>query len=186
MSTSFADNLAFGKIAESKIVRWILRNGSAVLPVYDIKGMQNKGPRLLTESRNGLVAPDLLVIAPDKSFSWIEAKHKSAFSWYRRTESWVTGIDLHHYSQYLKIRERTGVPVYVLFLHASATPSQSDLRHGCPPSSPVGLFGDELGRLEYTFSHTSPNHGSHGMIYWDAEVLVRYATIEEVEHGETP
>ncbi len=179
-SSTFSENLTFGQIAESKIVKWITRKDVDVLPVYDIKAVGLKGPRLLTKA-GGVVIPDLLAIAPDKSFSWIETKHKTCFSWHRISESWVTGIDFHHYREYQRIRDRTGVPVYLLFLHPTSQPSESDLRHGCPIACPTGLFSGEIDTLKTTFNHVSANHGRHGMIYWSHDNLDLVATIEEVE-----
>ena len=123
MSNNFAtfeDNLAFGRIAESKITRWILDRENTVIPIYTMENEEDyKGPRVLLKDEQ-IVSPDLLVINKDSSVCWIEAKHKTVFSWHRRTKRWVTGIDAHHYSQYRRVMEIVDWPVWLLFLHISS------------------------------------------------------------------
>ncbi len=83
----FAKLLGQGLEAEDALVRWFNRNGYTVL---HIKG-DGEGPRVSSPSRP-IVCPDLLVFKSGE-VRWIEAKCKSAFTWYRNGERWVTGID---------------------------------------------------------------------------------------------
>jgi hypothetical protein len=179
----FEANLAFGDIAQTDIAQWILRHDGMVLPVYDIQDDSGKGPRMFGAIRS-LIVPDLLVVRK-KRLTWIEAKHKSVFTWWRKTQRWTTGIDLHHYRQYLAVEEVSGVPVWLLFLHESSTPWKGD-RPYSPSTCPVGLFGERLEVLRTKVDHEAPpkrsgnGHGSSGMMYWAHESLTRLATLDEI------
>ena len=173
----FQANLAFGKLGESHIANWFKRLGYCALPVYEKQINEGKGPQLFTPS-GSLVAPDILVFKKDVPAAkvwWIEAKHKSAFTWYRKYKRWTTGIDKRHYEQYLKVAEVSPWPVWLLFLHGSGI--AKDTPAGM--ASPTGLFGGELGYLSRNVDHRSPNWAK-GMVYWSHEILRQLATLEEV------
>lgn len=181
---NFQKQLAFGQLAETDIARWLIAHGRTLLPVYDIEYTTGKGPRVFTKERQ-IVAPDLLVWGPN-GLCWIEAKHKSVFTWHRKTTRWTTGIDKRHWNEYLLVRERLSIPIWLLFLHISSTPHKNDVRF-CPPSCPVGLFGEEISVLAQTINHdcaSSPfgknGWGKSGMVYWAHETLRQLATVEEV------
>lgn len=169
---AFQQNLAFGQVAESRIARWIRGRGQAVLPVYDIEYETGKGPRLFLGVDTKLVAPDLAVFARGRVI-WVEVKHKTAFSWGYTRRRWETGIDLHHYEDYLRVMDETELPVWLLFLHPQSKPSADDQRHNCPPECPVGLFGGSLEYLLENESHRHANHGPSGMVYWREETFHR-------------
>lgn len=167
----FQKNLAFGQIAELKIARWLRSRGNSILPVYDLEYETGKGPRLYGgATAASIVAPDLLVFGASKIF-WCECKQKSAFTWHRKTSKWTTGIDKHHYEQYLKVAKETKLPVWLMFLHLSAIPRPKDLRLGSPPECPVGLFGGDISELANCINHTHWNWGHYGMVYWAREKL---------------
>lgn len=81
---TFATQLERGKIGESLIAEWLKRKGYHILPVYEKEISEGKGPQIFTAEGRGLVAPDLLAFKSDK-MQWVEAKHKSVFSWHRIT-----------------------------------------------------------------------------------------------------
>lgn len=183
----FQKQLAFGQLAETDIARWLLAQGRTLLPIYDIEYPTGKGPRLFTKGRQ-IVAPDLLVWGP-KGLCWIEAKHKTVFSWHGTTRRWTTGIDKRHWNEYLHVRDRLSIPVWLLFLHSQSTPDRKDIARflSCPPSCPVGLFGEEISTLKHTINHhcaASPSGnggwGRSGMVYWAHETLRLLASLEEV------
>ena len=159
---SFAENLENGKAGESVIAKWLIRRGYAVLPVYEKILDDGKGPQLYTGG-GGLVAPDLLAMK-NRNILWFEAKHKTAFSWHRITNRWVTGIDFRHYREYIKIKNITSYPIWVLFLHKGGQAKDS------PPNSPAGLFGNELNVLMRNENHRHDNWGRTGMVYWAREI----------------
>lgn len=185
---SFEDKLAVGKVGESLIARYMMSRGNSVLPVYEIEKSHGKGPQLFSASRE-MVAPDMLVFSNGKAH-FIEAKHKTVFTWHRNSQQWTTGIDLRHYGDYLRVAKETKLDVYLLFYHTSATPNSRDVQHGCPTECPTGLFCGEIFRLVLSENHRSlpfdhgrdfVGHGKTGMVYWKESALKKIATVEEVE-----
>ena len=79
--TAFEDILAFGKVGESLISKWLQNRGHAVFPAYDIEKSEGKGPQLFA-AYGDLVLPDILAFRSGKII-WFESKHKNCFSWYR-------------------------------------------------------------------------------------------------------
>jgi hypothetical protein len=158
------------------------------MPVYEIEKSCGKGPQLFSRHGN-LVAPDMLVFTSNGQL-FIEAKHKSVFAWNRTRKQWVTGIDLHHYNDYLHVARRTKLPVWLMFLHKESQPDPRDIQHGCPPLCPTGLFGGEIFELATKENHRSiefdpsragfKGHGRTGMVYWAHRDLRMLATLDDV------
>lgn len=168
-ATRFEQTLAFGKQGEKEIGAWLRSRGYGVLHIYP-EGEEYKGPRLLVPD-GALIAPDMQVFRDNRTL-WVEAKHKSVFSWYRKGRYWTTGIDLKHYHDYLIVSDVTQRPVWLLFLHKqSSTPDGT-----CP----TGLFGGDMRELARVESHRSTKWGRHGMVYWRYEHLKRLASLEQV------
>lgn len=169
----FESNLAFGRVAEGAIAKWIMSCGYSVLPAYEIEKHTGKGPQLFSAVAD-LVAPDMLCFGP--KICWAEAKHKTVFSWHRNSQQWVTGIDLRHYYDYLEVQKATNIPVWLFFFHRSSTPAAIDVQHGCPDTCPTGLFGGQIDVLSQRESHQClplnsgrtyhKGHGRSGMVYW--------------------
>ena len=168
---SFAQNLQAGIVGETKIANWFKRKGYSILPVYEVEMDSGKGPRLLTPTRS-LIAPDMVVYKGDKCY-WIEAKHKTAFSWHRLTGKWVTGIDIKHYEHYCEIDSNSPWHVWLLFLQRGGQAKDS-------PGSPAGLYGNTLKRLRQCENHRHANWGKHGMVYWAIDNLMLIAELDEV------
>ena len=187
---SFADKLAFGKVAEGFIANWLMARGNSVLPVYEIEKSTGKGPQLFGMDAS-LVAPDMVAFT-ENGVVWIEAKHKSVFTWHRNTKQWTTGIDLRHYGDYLKVAKKTRLPVWLMFFHKNQTPSDNDLRMGCPKQCPTGLFGGDIFDLVPRENHRTPpldcfrdgakGHGNSGMVYWSHSKLKQLASHDEIVH----
>ena len=195
MNDSFADHLATGRVTEGVIANWVRSRGNSVLPVYEKEIDEGKGPQFFSPDEE-LVAPDMLVFpaapsggsanARTGSIIWLEAKHKTVFTWHRISQRWTTGIDFHHFESYLRVQELSARPVWLLFYHSSATPNPRDVppnEHGggCPDECPTGLFGRSLSELAENINHKSDRHGRHGMIYWHVDKLIKLATLDEVE-----
>jgi len=170
---SFETSLKYGQAGESAIALWLRSRGNTVLPVYEKIIDEGKGPQLYTPDKE-VIAPDLFVFGDGKAF-WIEAKHKTAFTWHRITERWCTGIDLRHYGEYCIVDDETPWPVWLLFLHEGGQAKDS------PPDSPQGLFGNTLEYLRQHENHRHANWGRSGMVYWALETLTKLATLEEVK-----
>ena len=181
---NFERALAFGKIAENKIIRWLEARGAINLPIYELETEQHfKGPRAYTHSAQ-YRGPDVLVGLPKKGPHFVEAKAKTCFSWYRKNQTWQTGIDYACYRDYLAIRELFELPLWLLFLHEASLPDARDLRQGSPPLCPTGLFGGEIRDLAKSYDHTVgpswKNNSRSGMVYWADTSLIRIASVEEM------
>ncbi len=172
----FKEFLIIGKTGESKIAKWIISNGGQVLPVYEISENQFKGPALYYEGGT-LVAPDMLTFKKGE-LRWIEVKTKSSFSWHRNTERFVTGIDLHHYADYLKVKEITKTQLWLLFLQGQGV--AKDTPEG--KISPTGLFGGEISDLKQNENHRHGNYGKSGMVYWSHDVLTKFCELNEIDN----
>ncbi len=172
-------SLSDGKIGESHIACWLkVVRGRNVLPVYEKQISDGKGPQVFMADGSQLTAPDILVFGGAKQAVWIEAKHKSAFSWHRKTGRWTTGIDLHHYEHYLKIAESYPEwPVWLMFLHRPGCAAK-DTPGGM--ESPHGLYGEDIQVLRALENHRSHNHGKTGMVYWAKDSLRKLAEYDEV------
>lgn len=183
MSLEDSGELAIGKIGESQIAQWLRSEGWHVLPVYEKEVDDGKGPRLFLPGSNELVAPDMLVFRGEKG-AWVEAKHKSVFSWHRATNQWVTGIDKRHYEHYLEVQQISPWNVWLMFLHRDAEPAKLDRKHlGVPKRCPTGLF---TCCIDAPINHEAPPQpdgsgwGSTGMVYWGYRQLYQLARMEDV------
>jgi len=176
--TPFKDDLKTGQLGESIIARWLRSRGNYVLPAYQVEIHHGKGPRVFTPDGK-LIAPDMLAFCREKLI-WVEAKHKTRFTWYRRKQRWETGIDVRHWHDYLKVREQLDLEVWLMFLHRSGEPSEND-RQYLPPNvteCPTGLFGIEIAKAQWCGRYSGEH--ARGMMYWGHEDLKQLATLEEV------
>ena len=165
---SFDSSLVEGKTGETQIAQWLKNKGRHILPIYEIADNQYKGPALYCNDETTVIAPDMAVFS-HKGLSFIEAKHKNAFSWYRKKGIWTTGIDLHHFEQYLTFKKTLRYPLWILFLHRGGQAKDS-------MKSPSGLFGNDIDVLEKSIDHKSEKWGKSGMVYWDKESLVKLSS----------
>lgn len=175
---SFHSQLSAGKLGEGIIGQWFQARGYNVLPVYEKELSEGKGPVLFSASNMQLIAPDMLVFNNDKTF-WIEAKTKSHFSWHRISRQWVTGIDVHHYENYINVQKLVSWPVWLLFLHLDQTGAK-DTPNDLTGSSPVGLFGNNLKKLIQCENHRHSAWGKKGMVYWSSDNLILLDTINNI------
>lgn len=174
---SFDKSLSFGQQGENSISLWLINTLKySVLPVYETEGRDFKGPRCFTPGRQ-IIAPDILAMKEGKVL-WIEAKHKTVFSWHRISRQWTTGIDVHHYQNYLELAEKHPFPVWLLFLHEQSVTSE-----GCG-ECPTGLFGGSLQYLSAHENHRSDRHGKSGMVYWAHGTLSKMADVRRSSRGE--
>jgi hypothetical protein len=174
----FEKTLAFGRVGEGLISRWLQSRGHLVFPAYQVEYQTGKGPQLFGASGD-LVLPDLMAFRGGE-IRWFEAKHKTCFSWHRKSGQWVTGIDLRHYGEYQEVAARTGLPVWLLFYHPKDKPDARDLQHKCPDTCPTGLYGNDICQLALTENHRHENWGPSGMVYWAEGALKRIARAEEL------
>jgi hypothetical protein len=173
----FQQTLEQGKIGESLIAKWLIERGIHILPAYEKVIEDYKGP-VLYSSDVALIAPDLLCFnTGERKVFWVEAKNKSAFSWYRKDQIWTTGIDTYYFNQYLQVRTLLDYPVFLMFLQNGGHAKDS------PLLSPSGLYGGELLKLAQNINHTYTginNYGHGGMTYWAIRSLTKYAELPDV------
>lgn len=162
---NFESALSYGKIGETIIANYFKEKGFAILPIYEKEISEGKGPSLFFPDQE-IIATDMFVFSKEKAY-WIEAKHKHAFSWHRKTKKWVTGIDINHYENYIKVMKKTIWPVWLIFYHEGGQAKDS------PPESPSGMYGNDLKILKDNENHRHLNWGSHGMVYWAIENLIK-------------
>jgi hypothetical protein len=170
---AFTNRLQFGRAGESVIASFLRRRGHTVLPAYEKHEQRFKGPQIFQPDRT-LVAPDFFVWRGVEAY-WVEAKQKSAFSFHRQTERWVTGIDLPHYLDYCALADASPWPVWLMFLHLEGNTAKDS-----PPGCPCGLFGNDLAILRNKENHRHQNGGRGGMVYWAAATLRLISSIEEL------
>ena len=159
---SFAENLQTGRVAESMIGKWMIKRGFSVLPVYELAEQRYKGPQLFSMDGE-FVAPDMLAFKPGFPALFVEAKCKSGFTWSRKYGRFETGIDFRHYMDYQRVAEKTGLPLWILFLQQGGAVKDAPPDR---PDSPRGLFGNEIKLLMARESHRHENWGKGGMVYW--------------------
>lgn len=170
--SAFASQLVEGQAGESAIARWLMRKGWSVMPVYEKTDSKYKGPQLYS-AKCSLIAPDLFVFRGEAAL-WIEAKHKSGFTYHRNTGTWVHGIDLNYYEHYLAVQELSRWAVWLLFL------TKGQATKGTSEAGPRGLFGERLSTLADNEHHRHFAYGRGGMVYWAVPPLRKMATLEDV------
>jgi len=184
---SFNERLQEGLAGESVIARWMMRRGWTILPAYEKVQNNFKGPRILSSSGN-LIAPDMLSFRYDENggeIHWIEAKTKTAFTWYRNQNNgeglekggYQDGIDVACWEDYLKLYTLAPWPVWLMFLHDPGHVAKDNPPDEIPPD---GLFGNTISALRDCPDHISPNWGRGGMVYWKESDLRLIATWDEV------
>jgi hypothetical protein len=187
----FARTLEEGLVGESIIAKYLRGKGHFILPVYEVMGGKFEGPRLLTPT-DQLIAPDMFVftagglkVGKKGGVFWVEAKTKTGFTRLRMPNRdelegiYQTGIDKHHYDQYIRVVDETGWDVILLFYHKGGYAKDSG------PETPSGLFGGSLSRLRDVIDHSSDKWGKGGMVYWNIYDLRPIATVEQVEYYAT-
>lgn len=175
--SNFRTMLGKGAVGESLIARWLIARGNSVLPAYEKIMNDYKGPRLQTPG-GSLIAPDLLVFNLEHgTILWVEAKHKTAFSWYRASGQWTTGIDLRHYEDYCHVDDVTPWPVWLFFLHQGGYAKDNP-----EAESPSGLYGNLLSHLRQHEHHRSEEfNNGRGGVFWEISALRYLASIEQVQ-----
>jgi hypothetical protein len=166
---SFDNNLKDGRVAESKIARWLMRRGFCVLPVYDVAEQQHKGPQLFS-CDGEFVAPDMLALKMGGPILFVEAKCKAGWTHYHKEDRVETGIDWRHYLDYQKVAARTGLPLWILFLQNGQQTKGTRLDER---TSRTGLYGNEIANLDARQSHRDNRWGDGGMVYWSPDYPAR-------------
>lgn len=173
--SQFQQALLFGQLGESYIANFMRNRGFHVLPVYEKQVGNYKGPRIFMSYislKKQLIAPDMLIIRDGKGV-WLEAKHKSHFTWYGKGQCWTTGINKHCFDDYLLLQQMTQMDVWLFFLHSDNQTWTQDVRKwNAPPICPTGLFAGRLAVLARQIDHIG-DFGTSGMVYWRDDQLTK-------------
>ena len=175
MST-FERQLAVGHDGQARIVDVLIRRGCEVVLIA--REGDKSGPRLLRDKLRDLVLPDLQVFKNGGGV-FVESKTKSHWTWYGMSQTWQTGVDASHFSDYLEVKKSTGMEVWLLFLHTDASTPAKDMSFGGHDQCPVGLWGQCVEVLEQKIDHFYPGYGTGGMVYWNKEDLWHLASIDD-------
>ena len=171
---NFAQAWQAGKLGESQIANWLrYHHGMHVFPAYEKQTRDYKGPTLFCAEGDSLILPDLPGIKGDHLY-WVEAKHKSAFTFYRKTRSWQTGIDVRLYEQYQDVQKRTGIGVYLMFVQGEGRAKDA------PSDGPSGLYAGSLSYLMQHEDHRDEFRNGAYMVFWNECALRKIASLEEL------
>lgn len=108
-------NLDYSERHEQAFERYLLASGYSVVPAYSLGG--KFAPMLNYPDGGTAPIPDLLTFMGPNRPAWFEVKVKSGAVMNRQHNVLVTGIDLRHWQAYQTVRERTGLPVNLIFMH---------------------------------------------------------------------
>lgn len=114
---SFEEKLAFGKEGEHEVGEYFMNRGYSLLPLYQFE--DKLAPKIYTNS-GVIISPDIFVSGRHKAF-WVEVKTKKR--WIKFKGTLETGLNNRHYDEYIKIRQNTGLPLYVVFNHKEDDPN---------------------------------------------------------------
>lgn len=175
--TSGAQNYApatvEGKDGKSYPARRTFVSGISLLPVQT----SSPAPHVANNAGdNEWYTPEPYIKAA-REVMWVEAKHKTAFTWHRITESWQTGINASHWADYQKVAEATPfIPLWLLFLQRPGVAKDTPEGMRCPH----GLYGQNAEVLATCVDHFSDRWGTCGMVYWREESLRLLTSYEDV------
>lgn len=114
---AFSEQRARSKVYEIAFSNWLQTRDWWILPTYDFSGSNDdKAPRLSLGNRK-LVIPDLLAFRAAQSKAWFEIKVKAHADYNRKHACLVTGFAMRHLMHYREVKQLTGVPVYIVFIH---------------------------------------------------------------------
>jgi len=167
--TDFKQTLAQGKLIETLIAKWLIKRGYTIIPIYEIADNQYKGPQIFTPHES-IIAPDMLAFK-DGYFYFIEAKFKSGFTKHDNTGHYLTGIDLPHYRNYIKVMEHFNTDIRIIFVMEGKEVMGNTWNSG--------VYMGYLSEMVDCIHHTHEKGSKHGMVYWDEEVLTKVCTLEQ-------
>lgn len=113
----FEAELARSRVYELAFSRWLqVRGGYYTLPAFDFNGIIKKHAPSLSSSGEVLSVPDILTYREGK-WTWFEVKLKECAPLHRKSNTYVTGLPLRNWQDYLRIREVTAAMVWIVFIH---------------------------------------------------------------------
>jgi hypothetical protein len=114
--TNFDEQLAIGQDGEREVAMELLKHGIYTMPLYQFTA--SMAPVILAMNSK-IVCPDLVGFKNGKTF-FVESKLKHQWVRYGGVE---TGINQRHYSQYKALADKTGIPVFIVFVQKAEDPT---------------------------------------------------------------
>jgi len=181
---TFAEALEFGEEGEEIIARFLVERGCVVSPLYQYEG-HGSAPVLLVHDAGRLrklIHPDLLVVGRERKVLFAEVKRKRRWTGpfpARRERGRETGFDERLYRHYCEVAERTGIELWLFFLHQE--------------QEPTGIYAQRLSVLSEHVRIWNGRHESTGAVIGDGKALalfpesclLRFADLPESE-GHAP
>jgi hypothetical protein len=169
----FNDALKFGLGGERIVAEMFKAKGWVVVQVGGQHGAY-QGPRIELPLGLVQVCPDLIVMNGAKAL-WIEVKRKSQFAYHRNSKTFVTGVDLHHWKEYLANDLYGSFPMWLFFVHETSSVHSLPFGESAVRPRP-GLYFERVRWMESHKHHEYHNHGAnnfgnHGGIFWDVTKL---------------
>jgi hypothetical protein len=173
---SFEEQLAFGQLAEARILDRLLKDGWEILPLcrfVEHYNQRDRGPRILRQGEE-IVTPDLLLWRKDVDPIWLEVKTKTEPSWRRCTPGprWEHGIDYLAFCDYEKA-ESVGFKVAVLLYEENMPTNQ----HGgtTTPNSNIVLASMLTSIIDTGDRRTKwqPSRGKAGGWFWPRQCMAQ-------------
>jgi len=152
----FREALKEGEDGERMVAEWLMGRGWHVAPVYQY-GEHSRAPALYSAA-GSTTLPDLAAYR-DGDALFVEVKRKTRWTRRPSTGERETGCNLRLWDHYRSIADKTGIAVWLVFVHdrgqpplgvwtvnaASAEPRRWDGRHdrtGRRISPPLALFAE--------------------------------------------
>lgn len=162
----------FGHKGEQVVIRLLKRLGFSILPAGALDGSPFRpgGAPMLSGMEEAVIAPDLIAVEKGATRT-VEVKTKSTSDFYGIGKCQVTGLALRHWDNYLAFEAKSGLPGWIVFLHA-----KQDEVLGAPIAvmDPHKRVARDAGTLR-TFNEP--------MVFFRCEDIPRMGTISEVLGG---
>ena len=122
MAEDFDKRLAEARLYEVGFAAWLTRCEWSVVAMYDFSGSEEKDqkpPKLkASKPEDFLTLPDLLACKNGVS-KWFEVKTKFGRTFGRISREYETGLSLRHFLDYRKVKKRSGLEVWLAFIHVA-------------------------------------------------------------------
>jgi hypothetical protein len=163
-SARFIERREQSKVYEIAFGAWLQSRAYYVLPTYDYSGLgDGKAPVLHTHGES-LVIPDLLAWGKGNGL-WFEVKLKDHAEYYYKFQHLTTGFSLRLYKHYRRVKEVTGLKVYVVFIHAR----EECVKYG------------EIDALPVSHSYTGDKMGRDGMIFFKFDEMTDLMPLSQLK-----
>jgi hypothetical protein len=156
----FELRLAQGAQWEQAVSDWLRKPGHGISVLELFKYRHNGQPPVFISIGDRIITPDMQVIGGGSSI-YLEVKSKRRFAKNPYTMKSMTGIDLHHWKDYIRVQQESGIKVLIVFVHEETKEVRAD-------------FVDVLDRHPEKDEVPKCRTGRGGMVFWphDAPQLI--------------